>query len=172
METLQDNQYRLTTYHIFQQHTQQFPLRASLTVEQQLDEVKKLNFIDYVQCDNEIPEHSRNNLVDFPPTFKGNLKSWNDISDLMKNYAGEEAIRSQPRKKMVTIFTFQNRTLITPLLLFYLEIRLSCTKIHQSNEYTPDKCFKDLFSQEYTQEDNGTRSSIKCCRRDNGIASQ
>ena len=144
VETLQDNQYRSTTYHIVQQHTQNFPLRHSLTVEEPLDEVKKLNFIDYVQCDNEIPEHSRKKLADFPPIFKGLLKSWNDTSDLMKNNAGEEAIRFQPRKRMVSIFTFQNRTLIAPLLLFYLEIRLLWTKTQKPKEYTTGKCFNSF----------------------------
>ena len=60
----------------------------------------------------------------------------------MKTYAEEEGITSQPRKKMISSFTLQNRTLITPLLLFYLQLGLVVTKIHRFVENTPRKCFK------------------------------
>ena len=60
----------------------------------------------------------------------------------MKTYAEEEGIKSQPRKMMISSFTLQKRTLITPLLLFYLQLGLVVTKIHRFIEYTPSKCFK------------------------------
>ena len=59
----------------------------------------------------------------------------------MKNYADEERLLSQPRKMLISSFTLQNGTLITPLLLFYLQLGLVCTKIHRFGEYTPKKCF-------------------------------
>ena len=49
-----------------------------------------------------------------------NLVSKNDIGDLMKTYAEEEIIMSQPRKILISSFTLQNGTLFTLLLLFYL----------------------------------------------------
>ena len=62
----------------------------------------------------------------------------------MKTYAEEEGIMSQPRKMLISSFTFQNGTLITPLLFFYLQLVLVCTKIHRFVEYTPKKCFNSL----------------------------
>ena len=59
----------------------------------------------------------------------------------MKNYAEEERLLSQPRKMLISSFTLQNGTLITPLLSFYLQVGLVCTKIHRFVEYTPKKCF-------------------------------
>ena len=51
---------------------------------------------------------------------------------------------SQPRKMLISSFTLQNATLITPLLLFYLQLGLVVTKIHRSVEYTPKKCFNSF----------------------------
>ena len=59
----------------------------------------------------------------------------------MKTYAEEEGIMSQPRKMLISSFTLQNGTLITPLLLFYLQLVLVFTKIHRFVEYTPRKSF-------------------------------
>ena len=48
---------------------------------------------------------------------------------------------------LISSFTLQNGTLITPLLLFYLQLGLVWTKIHRFVEYTPKKCF-NRFVQE------------------------
>ena len=62
----------------------------------------------------------------------------------MKNYAEEERLLSQPRKMLISSFKSQNGTLITPLLLFYLQLGLVCTQIHRFVEYTPKKCFNSF----------------------------
>ena len=51
---------------------------------------------------------------------------------------------SQPRKMLISSFTLENGTLITPLLLFYLQLGFVCTKIHRFVEYTPKKCFNSF----------------------------
>ena len=45
---------------------------------------------------------------------------------------------------LVSSFELANGTVITPLLLFYLELGLVCTKIYRLVEYTPVKCFSDF----------------------------
>ena len=95
-----------------------------------------------MQCDIEVPENLISKLVNLPPIFKNTLVSKSDIGDLMKNYAEEERLLSQPRKMLIPSFTLRNGTLITPLLLFYLQLGLVCSKIHHSVEYIPKKCFK------------------------------
>ena len=59
----------------------------------------------------------------------------------MKNYAEEERLLSLPRKMLISSFTLQKGTPITPLLLFDLQLGLVCTTIHHFDEYTPMKCF-------------------------------
>ena len=97
-----------------------------------------------MQCDIEVPENLKANFANFPPIFRNTLVIKSDVGDLMKNYAEEERVLSQPRKLLISSFTLQNGTLITPLLLFYLALGLVCTKIHRFVEYTPKECFNSF----------------------------
>ena len=121
-----------------------FPYRHSLAAEQLLEEIKKGKVFGYVQCDFEVPAKLRPKFVNFPPIFKNTLVSKCDIGELMKNYAEEERLLSQPRKMLISSFTLQNGKLIIPLQLFYLQLGLFCTKIHRLVEYTPKKCFNSF----------------------------
>ena len=133
-----------TTKTVKQHIREHFPFRRSLAAEQFLEEIKKEKLFGYVQCDIEVPENLRASFANFPPIFKNTLVSKSDIGDLMKNYAEEEKLLSQPREMLISIFTLQNGTLITPLLLFYSQLGLVCTKIHRFVEYTPKKCFNSF----------------------------
>ena len=119
---------------------EKFPYRRSLTEQQLLEGIKKGNLFGYVKCDIEVPEVLRVSFANFPPMFKITFVSKKDIGDLMKTYVEEEGILSQPRKMLISSFTSQNGTLITPLLFFYLQLALVVTKIHRFVEYTPKKC--------------------------------
>ena len=86
----------------------------------------------------------RTNFANFPPIFKKTSVSKNDVVDLMKTYAEEEGIMSQPRKTLISSFKSQNGTLITPVLKFYLQLGLVATKIFRFVEYIPKKCFNSF----------------------------
>ena len=116
-----------TTNTVKQHIREHFPYRRSHAAEQLLEEIKKGKLFGYVQCDIEVPDILRSKVDNFPPIFKNTLVSKNDFDDLMKTYAEEEGIMSQPRKMLLSIFTLQNGTLITPLLLFFLQMVLVCT---------------------------------------------
>ena len=62
----------------------------------------------------------------------------------MKEYAEKEGIMSQPRRMLRSSFHLKNGTIITPLLLYYLNLGLECTKIHRFVQYTPKKCFSSF----------------------------
>ena len=62
----------------------------------------------------------------------------------MKTYAEDERLLSQLQKMLLSSFTKQNGTPITPLLLFYLHLGLVCTKIHSFVEYTLKKRFNNF----------------------------
>ena len=95
-----------------------------------------------MQCDVEVPDNLRSKFNNFPPIFKKTLVSKSDIRDLMKNYPEEERLLSQPRKMLISSFTLQIGTLITPL--HYLQLGLVCTKKHCFFEYTPKKSFNSF----------------------------
>ena len=107
------------TINTVKQHIQEhFLYRRSLAAEQHLEEIKKRKLFGYVQCVIEVLENLKAVFANFPPIFKNALVNKSDIGDLMKNYAEEERLLSQPRKMLISSFRLQNGTLIVPLLLF------------------------------------------------------
>ena len=133
-----------TTNTVKQHIREHFPYRRSLAAEQLLKEIKEGKLFGYVHCDIEVPENLSANFGNFPPIFENTLVNKNDIGDVMKNYAEDERVLSQPRKKLISSFILQNGTLITPPLLLYLQLGLVCTKIHCFVEYTPKKSFNSF----------------------------
>ena len=51
---------------------------------------------------------------------------------------------AQPKRMLISSFFLTNGTIITPLLLFYLQHGLFCKKIHQFVQYIPRKCFDNF----------------------------
>ena len=62
----------------------------------------------------------------------------------MKDYAEKEALLCQPRKMLISSYFHENGTLITSLLLFYLDLGLVCKNIYRFVEYIPVKCFNNF----------------------------
>ena len=91
-----------------------------------------------------MPEHLRDYFSNFPPIFKNTVVSKDDIGNLMKKYAEKEGIMPQPRRMLISSFILTNGTIITPLFLFYLKLRLVCRKIHRFIQYTSRKCFNNF----------------------------
>ena len=123
----------------------------------------------YVQCDIEVSERLRDYFSNFPPIFKKTVVSRNDIGDLMKEYAEKEGIMPQPRRMLISSFILTNGTIISYLLLFYLQIGLVCKKIHRFAQYAPRKCFDSFVQSAVDAEQQGDEiriSRFECCCRD------
>ena len=95
----------------------------------------------YGHVQNMVRGNLRANFANFPPKFHNTLGRKSDIGDLMKTYAEEEEILSEPWKMLISSFTLQNGTLITPLLMFYLHLSPVCTNEHHFVECTSKKWF-------------------------------
>ena len=118
-----------------------FPYKRPLSEEQLLQPIIDGRLFGYVQCDIEVPEHLRDYFSNFPPIFENTVVSRDDIGNLMKRYAEKENIMVQLRGMLISSFLLTTGTIITPLLLFYLQLGLVCKKIHRFVQYTPRKCF-------------------------------
>ena len=118
-----------------------FPYRLPVSEEGLLHGIIDGRLFGYVQCDIEVPEHLRDYFSNFPPIFKNTAVSRDDIGILMKQYAEKEKIMVQPTRVLISSFILTNGTIITLLLLFYLQFGLVCKKIHRFVQYTPGKCF-------------------------------
>ena len=121
-----------------------FPYRRPLSEEQLLQGIIDGRFFGYVQCDIEVSEHLRSYFSNFPPIFKNTVVSGEDIGTLMREYAERENIMPQPKRMLISRFILLNGTIITPLLLFYLQLRLVCRKIHRFVQNTPRKCINNF----------------------------
>ena len=135
-----------TTNTVKQYIREHFLYRRYLAAEQLLDEIKEGKLFGHLQCDIEVPGNLRSKFVSFLAIFKNTLISKSETVDLMKNYAEEERLLSQPRKILISSFTLSNGTFVTPLPLFYLQLGLVCTKIHRFVEYTPKNASTVLCS--------------------------
>ena len=91
-----------------------------------------------------MPEVLKKKFANFPPIFQNTNVGLHDIGSLMKDYAAKEGLLCQPRKMLISSFFLENGTLITPLLLFYLDLELACKKVYRFVEYIPVKCFDNF----------------------------
>ena len=120
------------------------PYKRSLSEEKLLPGIIDGQLFGYGQCDIEVPEHLRSYFSNFPPTFKNTVVSRDNIGNLMSKNAEKENIMPQPRRMLISSFFLTNGTIITPLLLFYLQLGLVCKKIHRFVQYTPRNCFNNF----------------------------
>ena len=101
-----------------------FHYRRALSEEGFLQGIIDGRLFGYVQCDIEVPEQLRDYFSNFPPIFENTVVSRDDIGNLMKQYAEMENIMAQPRRMLISSFFLTNGTIITPLLLFFLQLGL------------------------------------------------
>ena len=118
-----------------------FPYERLLREEKPLEQIRSGKLFGYVQCDIEVSEELKKKFATFPPIFKNKNVDRHDIGSLMQDYAEKQGLLCQPRKMLVSSYFLENGTLITPLLLFCLELGIVCKKIYGFVEYTPVKCF-------------------------------
>ena len=137
------NLYKTTT--CVQEHLREsFPYKRPLKEEDLLEQIRSGKLFGFVQCDIEVPEELKKKFASFPPIFKNTNVVRHRIGSLMQDYAEKEGLLCQPRKMLISSYFLENDTLITPLLLFYLELGLVCKKIYRFVEYTPVKCFNKI----------------------------
>ena len=121
-----------------------FPYSPPLIGKQILQGINNERLFGYVQCDFEVPEHLCDYFSNFAPIFKNTVVSRDDIGNLMTQYAEKGKIMVQPRRMLISSFFLTNRTIINPLLLFYLQPGPNCKKIQRFVQYSPRTCFDDF----------------------------
>ena len=138
-----------------------FLYSRSLKQHQLLENIKSGKLFGYVQCDVEVSDKLKPpHFSDFPPLFRNTLVDRKDIGKLMKPFAEEEGLTYSAHKMLISSLHLQNKTFITPMLLFYLKLVFLLQKYnvllstHQRNASTV------LCSQQLTQEDKVTRTQI------------
>ena len=137
------NLYKTTT-RVTEHFGESFPYKRPLREENLLEQIISDKLFGYVHRDIEVPEELKSKFANFPPIFKNTNVGRHDIGSLMHDYAEKERILCQARKMLIPSYFLENGTLITPLLLFYLELGLVSKKIYRFVEYTQVKCFNNF----------------------------
>ena len=92
----------------------------------------------YFQCDFELPESLLWSFANFPPIFKNVNVDREDIRPLVEEYAEEGGPLTQHGRMQLSGYFSEIGTVITPLLLFYLDLGLVCKRrsvcVEHSNE--------------------------------------
>ena len=134
------NLYRTRT--CIKEHLREsFPYKRPLREEGLLEQIRSGKFFGYVQCEIEEPEELKKKFAYFPPIFKNTIVGRHDIGLRMTDYAEKEGLLCQLRKMLNMSHLLENGTVITHLLLFYLDLGLVCKKNYRFVEYTPVKNF-------------------------------
>ena len=100
--------------------------------------------IYYIEGDIEVPEFLWEAFANFPPVLKNINISRGDIGPFMKEYAERKRILTQSRRMLISSYLLESGTIITPLLLFYLDLGRVCKKNYRFAQYTPMKSFNNF----------------------------
>ena len=124
------NLYKTTT--CAKEHLREsFPSKRPLREESLLEQTRSGKLFGYVQCDIEVPEELKKKFAQFLPIIRKTNVGRLDIGSLMQEYADKGGLLCQPRKLLISSYFIENGTLITPLLLFHLDLGLVCKKIYR-----------------------------------------
>ena len=115
-----------------------------LTEERLLESIKSGSLFGYVQCDIEVPEILREAFANFPTIFNNNNVGTDEIGHFMEEYANKKGLLTQRRRILTWSYFLENRTIITALLLFYLDLGLVYKRNYRFVQYTPIKCFNSF----------------------------
>ena len=105
-----------------------FPFKLPLAQESLLAIKREYKLFGYDQYDIEVPGALKYKFSNSPPSFKNFNVSRADIVDYMMDYAIDNDLLKQPQLMLISSFKLENGTIITPLLNFYLNLGLKCTK--------------------------------------------
>ena len=137
-----------------------FSYKRPLSTDSLLEKTKNRSLFGNVQCDLIVPDELKPTFSNFPPIFKNIDVSRNDIGEYIKNYAEENDLLKNPQRMLISSFNLENGTIITPLLNFYLNLGLQCTKIYRFVEYTPRNVSTNLFNLLLMLDEKETRIHI------------
>ena len=140
-----------------------FPHKTPFKEERLLEKINSGSQFDYVQCNIEVPENLREAFANFPPIFKNNKVDRDDTGPLTKQDAEKDGLSTQFTRMPISRFFLENGPIITPLLLFYLDLGLGCKKSYRFVQYTPTKCFNKIVQSVVNarrEEDENLNSSV------------
>ncbi|XP_067945797.1 uncharacterized protein [Watersipora subatra] len=121
--------------------------RYRLTEEQILKEIENGEMFGIAEVDICVPDRYKEIFSEFQPITKHAFLSRDDIGDHMREFAEKHNLLKRPMKTLLNSYFAKKILLATPLLRWYLNHNIKCTKVYQVIQYKPSKCFT-RFGQE------------------------
>ena len=125
------------------------------TTEQMMDCIQSGSLFGVVECDIVVPEDLKAKFADFPPLFKNTLVSREDIGPFMQSIAEEHNLLKKPRKMLLSSYYLKKGMVITPMLIYLLELGLRIETLYSVIEYEPSKCFESFVDEVVEARRNG-----------------
>ena len=136
--------YLYKTDTIVKQHLRESsPYKMPLRDGRLFEIIKYGSLFGFVHCDIKVHKNLRESFASIPPIFKNINVSRHDIVPPIKELAEKEGLLTNPRRMLISSYFSENGTIITPLLLFYLDLGMVCKKTYRLVQYTPRKCFNN-----------------------------
>ena len=157
LKYLQDLGYKV--YHIWEcefekqksQSKEMFDFCKNLSIEvdnrymisenQILEEVENEKLFGMIEVDIHTPKKYKRAYSEFQPITKHAMLTRDDIGEHMKEFAENNSLLKRPTKTLLNSYYATKILLATPLLRWYLQHGLKCTKVYQVIQYKPSKCF-------------------------------
>ena len=121
-----------------------FLYKMPLREERLLDNIKSGSLSGYIDCDMELLENLREAFAHVPPIFRIINVGRDDSGPFVEEYVEKGGLLTQLKRMLNSSFFMESGTMITPLLLFYLDLGQTCIKVHHFMQNTPMKCFDNF----------------------------
>ena len=118
------------------------------------------SFFVALEVDIHVPDHLKAKFAEMTPIFKNTEVSDKDIGDFMTNYLKESGNSFKTTRYLIGSMFGERILLISPLLKWYLENGLIVTKIYQTVQFQPKRCFKRFADQVSNDRRAGTSVTI------------
>ena len=99
-------------------------------------------FFGFVECDVSVPPHLHSKFGEMCPIFKNIEVSRNDIGEHMREFAISTEHLKSPQRMLVGSLRGDKVLLFSELLKWYIEHGLVVTKVYQTFQYQPRKCYE------------------------------
>ena len=121
-----------------------FPLQNASQRKKLLENIDSGSLFRIVLCEIEVPEKLREAFANCPPISKKINVSRDEIGPFLEEYAEKAGLLTHFGRMLKSSSFLENRTIIPPFLLFYLDLGLVCQRIYHFALYTAIKCFNNF----------------------------
>ena len=107
-----------------------------------IDDVESSKFFGFVECDIAVPPHLHEKFGEMSPIFKNIDVVREDIGDHMRDFAVSNNYLKSPQRMLVGSLKGEKVLLFSELLRWYIKHGLVVSKVYQTFQYNPRKCYE------------------------------